>query len=1215
MDPGAVEHPVLGCRLLGNGRFAVMVNPAGAGFSWFGRHLLTKWEGDPTADRDGFFLWIRDAETGEVFPTGVTTEGEGEASWEPGCFEIRRSNPGFESRLEIAVDASEPFELRCLTIRNEMDRPREFEITSQIEIALSDPAGFAAHPSFSKLFIETEVEHEGRMLLARRRVRDRGEEHPWLVHAVDGTGAVNWETDRARFFRRGDFGIVPHVVASGGSLPGTVGNVLDPMFALRRRVVVKPGASEKLTFLFGAARNRQNARRLASACATPNGVERVMERAKDRTCAMLDDLRIPWEEAEELQQRIGSFLLGNLRRETERSSEHDEKARRFFAALGGPTDLFTPVAKHRQPAKTSPRHLGPGSATPALFSARGNLTSEPRTSTETLRFFNGFGGFTKSGDEYVLRISSRESGGLNLPPRPWTNVIANERFGFMVSETGAGMTWSENSREHRLTPWANDPLLDPHSEAIYVRDEETFTFWSPLPGPASPVGEYEVRHGFGKSTFLHEAGDFEECTEMFVSSRDPVKITSIRVRNRSSRRRHLSFFCFSRLVLGTDVRTTAPFLSTEHGPFLGSLLAKNENGGDFASRIAFAGYAVEGLVLAAFGSGDRESFLGRRGTLAAPRALSHDQTLDGTVGAGLDPCFAQQVVLEIEPGQEAWVHFFLGDSSSREESLELLLRYCLTPTIAAEREATQANWHSLLSAIRVETPSPALDLMMNGWLMHQVLACRMWGRSALYQSGGAYGFRDQLQDASSLALVHPEITRAQILLHTAHQFPEGDVLHWWHPPKSRGIRTRFADDLLWLPYLTAEYVRATGDDALLDEPAPFVAAPLLETHEDERYLLPTDSGTSAAVYEHCLRAIDRSLPRRGVHGLPLFGSGDWNDGMNRVGRAGRGESVWMGFFLAAVLEAFAPLCEKRGDAERAQRYRAERALLQATLNDAGWDGEWYRRGYYDGGEPLGSSASDECRIDALAQAWAVLSRTATPERARQAMGSVERYLVSEEDGLIRLLTPAFRATKLDPGYIKGYAPGVRENGGQYTHAALWVVAAFAELGRNDRVAPLLDLLNPIHHARTPEEVSRYQVEPYVIAADVYGEEPHVGRGGWTWYTGSAGWMMRVAMEYLLGIRMEGGTRLTIRPCVPDEWPGFTVRLRLSPEQTTLRIRATNPDRRARAVVRASLDARPARIEGGTAHIALDRDGGEHEIDLVLGDAAQDASPARGASVA
>jgi cyclic beta-1,2-glucan synthetase len=958
----------------------------------------------------------------------------------------------------------------------------------------------------------------------------------------------------------------------------------------------------------------------------PGTVDRAIEDAKQRAVAVIEACGLSLEDAEEIQEHIGSLFDA---RDEEMPAEIDQ-VRQFAGALGAPvrelgfsrTELDRPrsargaIASSSRPRRVAKRTEKNPEQSPA--------TSEPATTpppreerdrSEDLLFFNGYGGFAKAGNEYVIPISRRESGGLQLPPRPWINVLANERFGCLVSETGAGMTWSENSREYRLTPWANDPLCDPHSEALYIRDEESGAFWSPLPGPAPGSGRYEARHGFGISTFVHTGADFEEKTEIFVPRRDSVKITSIRIRNRSGRARTLSFISFARLVLGSDTRASAPFLSIEEGPYEGSLFATSERSGDFAGRTAFAGFATQAHVRAAHVSGDREGFAGRRETLAHPRALAPGSTLDGIVGSDLDPCFAQQIVLELAAGEEAVVSFLLGDGADANESEALLNQYSDPNTLQSERDAAIAEWDARLSAIHLETPSPALDLLMNGWLMHQVLACRMRGRSALYQSGGAYGFRDQLQDSSSLALVHPEITRRQILLHAAHQFPEGDVLHWWHPPQSRGIRTRFADDLLWLPYLTAEYVRTTGDEELLDERARFVAAPLLDAGEDERYLLPKDSGTNASVFEHCLRAIDRALPRKGAHRLPLFGSGDWNDGMNRVGHAGRGESVWMGFFLVSVLDAFAPLCERRGDVERAKRYRAERAALQDALNDAGWDGEWYRRGYYDGGEPLGSAQSDECRIDALAQAWAVLSRAAPPERSSQAMRSVERHLLSEEEGLIRLLTPAFRDTPLDPGYIKGYTAGVRENGGQYTHAALWVVAAFAELGRNDRVAPLLDLLNPIHHARTADEVHRYQVEPYVIAADVYGEAPHVGRGGWTWYTGSAGWMIRVAMESLLGIRVEGGNTLTIRPCIPDEWPGFNVRLRLSPEQTVLRIHAANPDRRARTVIRATIDGRSAPVESGTARVPLARDGGEHDIEIVLGDADDGPSPAGRMSIA
>jgi cyclic beta-1,2-glucan synthetase len=850
---------------------------------------------------------------------------------------------------------------------------------------------------------------------------------------------------------------------------------------------------------------------------------------------------------------------------------------------------------------------------------------------EELTYFNDHGGFTTDGREYVIRLATAETrawseivadGGPyagytirfepeTIPPahtpQPWINVIANENFGCLVSETGAGYTWHGNSREHRLTPWSNDPVLDPPGEALYVRDENTGRFWSPLPGPVTRAAPYEMRHGFGYSRCRHISHDLVQETTIFVHRHDPVKYTVVRLTNRSDQKRSLSIISYFQLVLGGDPQDSARFVVTSTGMEDGSLLARNLFATDHADSVAFTAVTLPAGARVAGVTGDRAAFIGPGGDLGRPAAVTASEVLDGRVGAGLDPCFAQQISLELAAGQEVEIVFLLGEADSLVEAHDLVTRHSRSGAAEASAESPAAQalgevrryWQDRLSALQISTPSPPLDLMVNGWLPYQTLSCRIWGRSAFYQSGGAFGFRDQLQDAGALIYQWPELTRAQILLHAAHQFREGDVLHWWHPPRSQGLRTRFADDLLWLPFLTCFYLRVSGDHGILDESTPYLAAPLLAAGEDEVFLQPEDSGEVASLYDHCCRAIDRSLDT-GRHGLPLFGTGDWNDGMNRVGREGRGESVWMGFFLTTILDDFIPVCERRRDSERVGRYFDHRRKLQAALNEHGWDGQWYRRGYYDNGQPLGSQESDECQIDALAQAWSVLSGVAPADRAAQAVQAVEKRLVSTDDKLIRLLTPPFADTPNDPGYIKGYVAGVRENGGQYTHAALWFVQAMAQLGRNDRVAALLDLLNPVNHARTAEQVSVYQVEPYVVAADVYGAPPHVGRGGWTWYTGSSGWMHRVVLESLLGFQISGGKTLVMNPCVPDDWPRFAIDYRLPGEETRYKIRVENPQGRAQAVINATCDGETVPCTDGVCRVPLRRDGQAHRVELILG---------------
>ena len=815
-------------------------------------------------------------------------------------------------------------------------------------------------------------------------------------------------------------------------------------------------------------------------------------------------------------------------------------------------------------------------------------------------FRNGYGAFSPDGREYVIDLRPMAGSPLKPPPRPWVNIVANERLGLIISETGASSTWSANSREHRLTPWSNDPVTDPHGEALYIRDEETGAFWSPVPGPVPGNGRYEARHSFARSRFRHTDEDLDERTLIFVPREDPIRITRVRIVNRTDRPRRLSIYSYARLVLGRLPEEDGRFVVSALDEETGALFARNHMAEEFAEAVAFSAVVIPESASSGGFTCDRASFIGRDRSPRGPAALLDGRELDGACGAGLDPCFAQRIEVQLAGNATIDVCFLFGEGANVEEARALIRRYRSPGVMESGLREVRKSLSDTMSGIQIRTPDPALDIMVNGWLPYQTLTCRMWARTAFYQSGGAFGFRDQIQDAAAFTYTRPDLTRAQILLHARHQFVEGDVLHWWHPPLSRGIRTRFADDLLWLPFVTASYVSSTGDRTVLDETVPFLAAPPLQNGEDEAFLLPHEAGASASVYEHCCRAIDRSLTT-GAHGLPLFGTGDWNDGMNRVGREGRGESVWMGFFLYRVVGDFLPICEGRGDGERVARYRLFREGLRTAINEHAWDGEWYLRGYYDDGAPLGSHRSDECQVDALAQAWAVLSGAAPPERARQAIDSVERYLISEEDGIIRLLTPPFESTPEDPGYIKGYAPGVRENGGQYTHAALWVVRATAELSRNNRAMRLLNMLNPISHTRTAEQVAVYQIEPYVVAADVYGEPPHVGRGGWSWYTGSAGWMWRVAVESILGFAIEDGTTAVIRPCIPDDWPSFTMVYRLPDGETTYEIQVDNPRRSAGPPAEVALDGQPVPVQGGEARFPIRSDRRDHHVAIVLGE--------------
>jgi cyclic beta-1,2-glucan synthetase len=801
-----------------------------------------------------------------------------------------------------------------------------------------------------------------------------------------------------------------------------------------------------------------------------------------------------------------------------------------------------------------------------------------------LDFFNGLGGFHQGGREYVILLGAEQ-----WTPAPWSNIIANRNdFGFQVTETGAGYTWAINSRENRLTPWSNDAISDPPGEIVYLRDEDTGTIWSATPLPIRETEPYMVRHGQGYTVFEHTSHGITQELLLFVPLDSPVKISLLRLRNRSGRKRKLTVTMYNELVLGVQRATSAPYVITELDQPASTIFAHNPFNNEFAKQVAFAA-ASEPITGATC---DRKEFIGRNGTLTSPAALRRI-TLSGRDGAGLDPCAALQITIELAPHEGREVAFLLGEASSKEEAQALVTKFKHPADVNNVFEDVLTHWDTLLNAVEVKTPDPAMDTMLNRWLLYQTLACRVWARSAFYQSGGAFGFRDQLQDVMALVYSSPAIARQQIVLAAAHQFKEGDVQHWWHPPTSRGVRTRFSDDLLWLPFVAAFYANITGDLAVFDEVVPFLEQPLLKPEEHEVYMQPSVSEESAAVFEHCIRALDRSLAV-GEHGLPLMGGGDWNDGMNRVGHGGKGESVWVGWFLYTTLDAFAPFCEQRGDTARADRYRSHLEKLKAALADAGWDGDWYRRAFFDDGTPLGSVQNDECRIDSIVQSWSVISGAAEGYRAQRAMAAVEEYLIRRGDGLVILFTPPFDRGRLDPGYIKGYVPGVRENGGQYTHAALWTLIAFAMLGDGERAGELFSLLNPVNHSSTRAGLHKYKVEPYVAVGDVYAVPPHTGRGGWTWYTGSAGWMYRAGLESILGFKLRG-ERLQIDPCVPRWWRQFEITYRRG--RTTYRIKVENPAGVSCGVVSVELDGQQSENE----HIALNDDGQTHEVRVIMGE--------------
>ncbi|CAK9252864.1 unnamed protein product [Sphagnum jensenii] len=831
-------------------------------------------------------------------------------------------------------------------------------------------------------------------------------------------------------------------------------------------------------------------------------------------------------------------------------------------------------AEEKYPAPLKPTH-------------KSKKDPSPRPDKLNLNFFNGLGGFSQDGREYVILLKNGEN-----TPAPWLNVISNsQEFGFQISESGAGFTWSKNSQTNRLSTWSNDPVTDMPGEIIYIRDEETGELWNPTPLPIRSEDPYEIRHGMGYSTFKTTSHGIAHALTIFASKTDSVKISSLKLENKTDRTRTLGITNYVEWVLGTTRQKTSPFLNCYVDSASRAIFANNPHDDEFFERTAFFDMSATDRSF----SCSRKEFLGRNGDSSDPLALKR-VSLSSHRGTDQDPCAALQTQIILEPGQSIELSFSLGQANDPESARKLALRYRDLKNVHDSLDEVRIFWIDKTSRLQVETPDSAMNTMINYWLIYQTLSCRFWARSAFYQSGGAFGFRDQLQDCMALIYSDAQLARAHILVSAGRQFKEGDVQHWWHPPTGRGVRTHMSDDLLWLPYVVGFYVRTTGDMSILEEKVAFLEAPLL-TSEEDSYTTPKVSSESASVLEHCVRAIKKSA-KTGAHGLPLMGTGDWNDSMNRVGHLGKGESIWLGWFLYRVLKDFLPLCQYHPDKPNLE---AQLQSLKTSLDTSTWDGGWYKRAYFDDGTPLGSSANDECKIDSIAQSWAILSGAGPIENNLKAMEKAAEMLVRPDSRLILLFTPPFDQSPMDPGYIKGYLPGVRENGGQYTHAAVWLMMAFVELKNEKMANELGQILNPILRASNTEGREKYRLEPYVLAGDIYSGEQLEGRGGWSWYTGSSSWYYRAHIESILGFKLQGN-RLSISPCIPKEWGQYTISYKYG--QSKYVIQVLNPSGLSGGNVRYTVDG----VSAGAHSIQLVDDQRQHSVVATLVIEAEFTSP-------
>ncbi len=1258
-DTRIILDPIKALRstnVMSNGRYSVMVTATGSGYSRLGDIAVTRWQPDPTEDRLGSYIFLRDAATGDWWSATAepkrAPEERVQTLFSDDKASFVKSVGTLRSEVECIVVSEGNGEGRRVTLYNDGSTDRHIEVTSFTELVLGTEASDNAHPAFSKMFVETEIAPNNGAIFATRCKRDASDPDIAMVHFVtDPSGLTRdaeAETDRRAFIGRGRTIAEAAAFDHGAKLGGHAGFTLDPVAALRRQVRVPANKKISLTFWTAVGANRAeldeaiarldhqesfarqamlawtrsqvqtrhlglsladaaNVQKLARYLIYPDAFLRLpadsiasglgkqsslwptsisgdfpifLVRIGDvadleivaqalrfqeymRFRGMMIDFVVVNEQAssyvQDLQRAVETLCENSRLRGKElgprqhifavRRDLMDEATYKTLLAVARVAlhtrngTIFDQIERAEAAALQARDALQSPLSTRELTPPAFHAAAEARADGNGLNQWNGFGGFDGDGRHYVTRLTGRRT-----TPQPWINVVSNASFGFHTSAEGAGFTWSRNSRDYQLTPWSNDPVTNRPGEGIYIYDHASGRAFSPTAAVArDPAITYETWHGQGFSTFRATRGSLSMDLTHVVDPVDPVKISRLRIQNTGPVPARLRVYAYAEWVLGGHRSRTAATIVPSRDAATGALLARNPYSLDFGDRVAFL--AADGGVHSV--TSDRSEFLGRHGGSEYPQAVLAGAGLSGRIEAGDDPCAAIARDVEIPAGGDVTLVWLLGDADSPEEASALVQKH-RGRDFDKRLADNERDWRAFLDTIQVETPDKTLDAMVNHWLPYQSLACRIRARSAFYQASGAFGFRDQLQDTLALLAHDPALARDQILNAARRQFPEGDVQHWWLPRSGAGVRTMISDDVVWLAHATARYLQVTGDRAILKEQLPFIDGQPLGEGEHDAFFQPEVSKKTASLYDHCAKALDLAIKRSSPAGLPLILGGDWNDGMNRVGEHGKGESVWLGWFLLKTLADFAAVAKGEGDAKRAQAWTKHADILKRALENTAWDGEWYRRGSFDDGTPLGSRDSQECKIDSIAQSWSVLSGDGDPARSKTAMDQATALLVDDELKIVKLFTPPFSRTDKDPGYIKSYPPGVRENGGQYTHAATWFVIALAEMGRVDDAYRCFSMLNPVNHALDETAAEHYRVEPYVVAADIYAGEDKGGRGGWTWYTGSAGWLYRSAVEGILGIERRG-SQIQFKPKLPSHWDGYSAKLNMLGAKVDVRV--------------------------------------------------------------